>query len=385
MKSRLTLYLLLLLALPMQAQNLRQRLDSLTASPLFETSQLGMMVWDLTDDALLFERNARQAMRPASTLKLLTAITALDYLGGDYKLSTSLYCQGTVEEHTLCGDLILVGGMDPLFDSVGLCGFVDSLRHMGVDTLRGRIVVDRSFKDTLVWGEGWCWDDDNPILSPLLLNRKDSLTEQFIAMLDDADIFFADVVLTNGRVSDTDRLVSRCEHGIDELLVPMLKDSDNLYAECLLYQIAAHTGTPFASASQAHELEKQLLGRLGLDVNNYRLADGGGLSLYNYLSAEIVTKLLRYAWQNKSIRDHLLPALPVAGKDGTLANRMKRTAAAGNVRAKTGTLFGISTRAGYLTTAKGHTLCFCIFNQGVMKQSDGRAFHDKVCTALCKP
>lgn len=370
---------------PVQAQDLRHRLDKLMSDPLLETSQLGMMVWDLTDDTLLYEYHARHAMRPASTMKLLTAIAALDYLGGDYRMGTSLYCQGTVEAHTLKGDLILYGEMDPMFDTLGLLVFVDSLQRMGIDTIRGNIVVDRSFKDTLMWGEGWCWDDENPTLSPLLLNGNDSLVERFVVELSNAGIFLDSVGFVVGEPSDTARLLCRCEHSIDQLLPHMMKESDNLYAECLFYQLAASFGMAPASADHGHTLEQQLLDALGLERNNYRLADGSGLSLYNYLSPEILTQLLRYAWQTDSIRESLLPALPVAGEEGTLARRMKKTAAAGNVRAKTGTLSGVSTLAGYLTTARGHDLCFCIFNQGVMKLSEGRAFQDRVCKALCEP
>lgn len=385
MKKILSLFLLFLMVQPIRAQHLRQRLDSLVSDPMFETSQLGMMVWDLTEDALLYEHNARHAMRPASTMKLLTAITALDYLGADYRMGTSLYFQGDIIQHTLHGDLILVGEMDPLFDTIGLCVFIDSLQRMGIDTIRGNIVTDCSFKDTLMWGEGWCWDDPNPTLSPLLLNGNDNMTGWFVAKLTSAGVFLDSVGFATGELSDTARLVCRCEHSIEQMLPQMMKESDNLYAECLYYQLAASSGNASASAVHARERKKQLISRLGLDRNNYRLADGSGLSLYNYLSAEIVTQLLRYAWQTDSIREFLLPVLPVAGEDGTLAHRMKKTAAAGNVRAKTGTLSGVSTLAGYLTTANGHVLCFCIFNQGVMKLSEGRAFQDRVCTALCEP
>ena len=385
MKRTLHLILFFLLFKSVQAQNLQQRLNALVSDPMFETSQLGMMVWDLTEDTLLYEYNARHAMRPASTMKLLTAITALDYLGEEYRMGTSLYCQGTLVHHTLHGDLILVGEMDPLFDTEGLYMFIDSLQHMGVDTIRGTIITDCSFKDTLIWGEGWCWDDENPTLSPLLLNGKDDMTEQFVAELTNAGICLDSIGFAIGKPSDTALLVCRCEHSIDQVLPRMMKDSDNLYAECLFYQLAAAYGTPLASTVHAHTLEKQLINRLGLEQNNYRLADGSGLSLYNYLSAEIMTQLLRYAWQTYSIRRILMPTLPIAGEDGTLANRMKNTAATGNVHAKTGTLSGVSTLAGYLTAANGHHLCFCIFNQGVMKTSEGRAFQDRVCTALCKP
>ena len=385
MKKALSLFLLLLLVVPVKAQHLRHRLDLLVSDPMFETSQLGMMVWDLTDDTLLYEHNARHAMRPASTMKLLTTIASLDYLGKDYRFGTSLYCQGAMEEHTLDGDLILYGEMDPLFDTAMLSVFIDSLQRMGVDTIRGTIISDRSFKDTLIWGEGWCWGDDNPTLSPLLLNGNDDMTERFVAELLNAGICLDSVGFARGRLSDTARLVCRCEHSIDELLPKMLKESDNLYAECLYYQLAASFGMPPASAVHARTLEKQLITRLGLERNNYRLSDGSGLSLYNYLSAEILTRLLRYAWQEDSIRESLLQALPVAGEEGTLANRMLNTAAVGNVHAKTGTLSGVSSLAGYLTTARGHDLCFCIFNQGVMKVSEGRAFQDRVCAALCAP
>ena len=62
--------------------NLRQKLDSLLCDPLFETTQIGLMVYDLTADQPLFQFHERQLMRPASTMKVITAITALDRLGG---------------------------------------------------------------------------------------------------------------------------------------------------------------------------------------------------------------------------------------------------------------------------------------------------------------
>ena len=65
------------------------RLDYLVDDTLMETSQLGMMVWDLTDDTLLYARNPRHLMRTASTMKHLTAITALDCLGGAHRFTTS--------------------------------------------------------------------------------------------------------------------------------------------------------------------------------------------------------------------------------------------------------------------------------------------------------
>ena len=85
------LYLLFWVCVSSVAQdNIRMKLDSLLQDPMFETSKVGLMVYDLTADSVLYELDAQQLLRPASTMKLLTAITALDRLGGEYKIETTL-------------------------------------------------------------------------------------------------------------------------------------------------------------------------------------------------------------------------------------------------------------------------------------------------------
>jgi D-alanyl-D-alanine carboxypeptidase/D-alanyl-D-alanine-endopeptidase (penicillin-binding protein 4) len=139
-----------------------------------------------------------------------------------------------------------------------------------------------------------------------------------------------------------------------------------------------------AKASHARQLIKKEIAKAGVSGAQYRIADGSGLSLYNYVTPEILVKMLVYAFRNPNIYDHLFPALPIAGQDGTLKKRMLDSVAKGRVNAKTGTLSGISSLAGYASSANGHKLAFCIINQGVMKNADGRGFQDKICTALCK-
>ena len=69
-------------------QGIQQKLAKLVKSDMFKTSQLGMMVYDLDADSTIFAFNDKQLMRPASTMKLITAITAIDKLGGDYQFKT---------------------------------------------------------------------------------------------------------------------------------------------------------------------------------------------------------------------------------------------------------------------------------------------------------
>ena len=366
-------------------QSLQQNIATIIEKSSFLTkSQVGLMVYDLTDDSVLYSHNHRQTLRPASTMKLITAITALDKLGGSYQFKTSLRYTGTVIDslRTLKGDVFLVGGMDPRFNRDDLLAFVESLKSLGIDTIRGNIYVDRSMKDRDRLGEGWCWDDDNPVLTPTLYSRKDLLMEQFVMELGNAGIVF-DGNMSDRTAPSSAKVVCVRTHSIDQILTKMMKDSDNLYAECMLYQTALTHGRP-AKASGARAITQRLIRKMKLAPGDYKIADGSGLSLYNYVTAELEVPFLKYAYENSTIYNHLFTSLPVAGVDGTLAKRMKATKAADNVRAKTGTLTGISSLAGYAKAANGHLLAFCIINQGVLRAAPAKAFQDKVCIALCR-
>ena len=360
-------------------------LDKLLESKMFKTSQVGIMIWDLQADSCIYEHNERQLMRPASTMKLLTAITALDKLGGSYQFKTQLKYTGTIENGVLRGDVYCVGGMDPRFNSDDMAAFVNNLKEMGIDTIRGSVYADRSMKDADLLGEGWCWDDDNPVLSPLVFQRKDIFMDRFLAKLQDAGIEYTSFGTSVKTCPSNAFTVCTRFHTMDQVLHKMMKESDNLYAESMYYQIAASTGNHPANAKNARNVERELIRKIGLDPSRYKLADGSGLSLYNYLSAELEVKLLRYAYLNDNIIAHLKQSLPIAGVDGTLKKRMKGSFTCGNVKAKTGTLTGIISLAGYCKAANGHDLCFSIINNGIMHGSNARSFADKVCTLLCQP
>ena len=365
--------------------NVQTRLDSLVKDTLFERTQLGLMVYDLSADSVLYSYGGKQALRPASTMKLLTSVAALDLLGSGYAFRTYLYYKGTISKGVLSGDVWLVGGMDPLFDERDMRIFAETIHRIGVDTIRGRIMQDLSFKEEQLLGEGWCWDDDNPQLTPLLISGKDEFASQFKDELMKCGVF-VDAPVSTGRLPKDKDVLLICSrsHALREVLEPMMKESDNLYAESMFYQIAASIGKRPAEAVHARQLIKQLLTKAGVTGVQYRIADGSGLSLYNYVTPELMVRLLRYAYLKRDVMAVLYPALPVAGVDGTLKKRMKGGAAEGNVHAKTGTLSGISSLAGYCRAANQHLLAFCIINQGIMKNAEGRDFQDKVCEQLCR-
>ena len=364
--------------------NVQARLDSLTSDTLLRRTQLGLMVFDLAADSVIYSYGGQQTLRPASTMKLLTSVTALDLLGSRYDYRTSLYYQGRMADGVLEGDVWLVGGMDPLFDDTDLRIMAETLHRVGIDSISGRIMKDVTFKEDMLLGEGWCWDDDNPQLTPLLISRKDEFAERFKEELEKCGVI-VNAPISAGRLPKDALLVCSRSHPLSEVLVPMMKESDNLYAESMFFQIAAATGQRPAKAVHARQAVKSLLSKAGVRGIPYRIADGSGLSLYNYVTPELMVRLLRYAYLKRDVMAALYPALPVAGVDGTLKKRMKGSAAEGNVHAKTGTLTGISSLAGYCRAANQHLLAFCIINQGIMKNAEGRNFQDKVCEALCRP
>ena len=358
------------------------KIDNLLKDNMFKTSQVGLMVWDLDRDTLIYAYNEKQLMRPASTMKILTAITALDKLGKNYRYMTSVYATGDCDSTSLCGNIYVKGGMDPSFGSYDMDCFIEDIAKLHIDTIRGKLVADLSFKDSKPFGEGWCWDDKNPTLTPLLYNK----TDNFLAILRERLKAQGIVVMGSdsvGVVPSNARLLGERYSSIESILYRTLKDSDNLYAESLLYHLGSGNGRS-ATAKRAQEAEKEVLRKAGVDKSQYRLADGSGLSLYNYLSAECEVKLLRYAYKNKKYFGTFCQALPSAGVDGTLKRRMTHEPVLDNVRAKTGTLTGIVSLAGYATSPEGNMLAFCIINQSVMSAKSARNFQDRVCMAICK-
>lgn len=163
----------------------------------------------------------------------------------------------------------------------------------------------------------------------------------------------------------------------DSILYPMLKESENLYAECLLMRSAARAlNKKHLSWAQAVIPEKELAGKLNFEEGTYAIKDGSGLSNVNFISPRQMVELLKYAYNKPKIFDRLYNALPVNGVDGTLSNRMSGTEYAGRVHAKTGSLSVASTLAGYARLRNGHMAAFCIMNQDFIGASKARAMQD---------
>ena len=445
------------------AQSLPDRLQSLMSDPVLTRSEVGIAVYDLTADSMVFACQDKKLYRPASIEKLVTGITALCRLGVDYTLRTELLATGEVTaDGTLTGDLYVRGGFDSEFDEADMARLADRVQAAGIRRIAGAIVGDVSMKDSLYYGEGWSWDDARfdfqPCLTPLLYRRgcvrvtvrpgargeapsvsvspasayymvanearshtpaagRLSIARDWLYQSNEIRVtgnatrtvtrdiplfapeqYFLCVlaerlrqagvetgVTALGTVPAGAHVLGAVERPLTEVLRQAMKESDNLSAEALFYHLGRSvcTDRPVTAADAVDVIGEQIAS-MGYNPKDYSIVDGSGVSLYDYVSPELLLAFLRHAYRTTGVFDTLWEALPVAGVDGTLAHRMKNTPAYRRVRAKTGTVTGVSSLAGYARAADGHLLAFVIINQNILKGARARAFQNKVCTELCR-
>ena len=363
----------------------QHKLDSLTSLPMFETSQVGLYVRDLTSQRDIYRLNHRQRMRPASNQKVVTAIAALHHLSGSYPIKTQMMMTGEIKDSVLWGDLYVVGGMDPLLAQGDVLQMAYKLKETGIDSIAGVLRIDLTMKNQDDMGWGWCWDDDMTPLRPLMVDKHDHFVQEILDDLQSVGIRGMDIERIMQAPCPADaRVIYEVTHTVDQVLPRMMKKSDNFYAESLFYQLASLSGKRPAGRKEATGYVDVLIRKVGLKPANYQIADGSGVSLYNYISPELLVRLLEFAWNDNDMRQSLYPSLPIAGVDGTLEKRMRKTAAEGNIHAKTGTVDGVSSLSGYATSPEGHVLVFSIINMGIPRAAVGRDWQDQVCEVLCK-
>jgi D-alanyl-D-alanine carboxypeptidase/D-alanyl-D-alanine-endopeptidase (penicillin-binding protein 4) len=150
---------------------------------------------------------------------------------------------------------------------------------------------------------------------------------------------------------------------IDTMMVNLNKESDNLSAENTLKSISVMRGGIPGSARHGLSYVKEVMASFGIDTTSFYVVDGSGVSHYNLVTADILVKILKAMAQEPDIFPLLYRSLPIAGVDGTLKTRMRNTPAAGNLRAKTGSIGGVSSLSGYVTTRDNERLAFSMLMQ----------------------
>jgi serine-type D-Ala-D-Ala carboxypeptidase/endopeptidase (penicillin-binding protein 4) len=267
---------------------------------------------------------------------------------------------GSQEESVWHGDVFLKGYGDPTLTSPELEGITVQLRELGITRIDGRILADESWFDAERTAPGWkaaFFINESPPLSALVVDRGHydghvarqpalAAAGQLRRQLLRHGITAGPVAL--GRAPAAAYGLAQIEsEALPDVLREMDRDSDNFMAELILKEIGAEAGEAGTTAEGARIVLRDLADA-GVPLAGVRMFDGSGLSLDDRLTARALAELLVVAWNDVDLRNPFWAALPVAGINGTLEDRMQRAPARGAVRAKTGTTNRASALSGYV-------------------------------------
>lgn len=149
---------------------------------------------------------------------------------------------------------------------------------------------------------------------------------------------------------------------LSKIVLELNKWSSNFIAEHLLKAIGAELKGVPGTADKGLTVVEEFLEEIGINSYPHKIVDGSGLSRYNLISPYELVQLLIYVYRQFSYMYEFVASLPIGGIDGTLRNRFESTPYV--VRAKTGTMTGVSGLAGYTMTENGHLLAFAMMTQG---------------------
>ena len=350
------------------------------------------------DGRVAFQHGSSVPVNPASNEKLLTAGAALDLLGPGYRFPTRAAATGAVVHGRLDGDLDLIGGGDPLLASslfralrhlppdpvaTMLDGLADRVRAAGIVHVGGRVLADETRYDTermvATWPSRFGPDDVSGPLSALGVDggytvgpagggfrrvRSDApalaTAQLFTAILGSKGVTVDGPAAVGSAPPGARTLAFVASAPLDVIVAEMLQNSDNRTAELITKELGRTKGTGGTTAGGVAVIDGwKVLHQLAPPGST--TVDGSGLSDGNRATCDqLVTLLDTTGGRHGSIGK----GLAVAGVSGTLAARFVGSPAQGRLRAKTGTLNGVSALSGFVDLPDGGTATFAYVANG---------------------
>lgn len=380
------LILLFVFGMSAGSQNSCRIDDIINSCPISKTATVSVSVREVNSEKVIYSRDDKLLLHPASTLKAFSVPYILNKLGKDYKLTTSFYTSGNTLYIKLSGDpLLKTSDLNHVFKKLkaGKIGKINS------------VVIDDKIIDNTNWGVGWMWDDDkNPYMpkySAYNINRN--LSGKGVPVNDPKQNFIRILkyCLKNNGISFNGKVKSgniptacvlqyKIVRNLPEILKIINRKSDNLAAETLL-KIASRngnnsTGTTKRGVSELIDYYEQL----GVKNSGQVIVDASGVSHNNLVQTNWMTSALAKVYKQpygKLYSD----TLSTPG-NGTLRNRLTRLS--GKLNAKTGTLSAISGIVGYIKTGSDKIYSFAILIQNHVDTSESKELEDKIIKEIIK-
>ncbi len=377
--------------------------DELARAMSADGSSGGLWVYDTDANGkgLLFSDSASKRRIPASNQKLFTTAAFLSEFGAKSRLETRAFARGKLigrRKRTLKGDLVLVGDGDPAFGTgrfarsnnqpvTKVSKLAGAIARTGLKRVKGKILADATIFDSerragpylsplsgLSFNNGYAGNGyaRNPELEAAK-ELKQALRKRGVRV--GGKVGHANL---SGRTLDEDPLASVQSPTVEALIEETNVPSNNFFAEMLLKRLGAASGKKGTRRRGNNKVEA-FANKVGTKVN---AVDGSGLSRRNKASAAQVGKLHVAMAERGASAAAFRDSLPVAGREGTVANRMRGTAAEGKCATKTGTLSDVSALSGYCQ-AGNHTIAFSALMNSANVDSARRA-QDRIAAVIAR-
>jgi D-alanyl-D-alanine carboxypeptidase/D-alanyl-D-alanine-endopeptidase (penicillin-binding protein 4) len=207
----------------------------------------------------------------------------------------------------------------------------------------------------------------------------------FREMLKKNDIGLSGEIKVKRVPDEATQLAAAASRPLSKIVEQMMKESDNLIADMLFKKIGqVRYGAPGSWQKGSRAVREFLKDVVGLDTERMVILDGSGLSRYNLISPHHFIEALAWMKQQFACASEFEASFPLSGIDGSLVERMQDNSVKGKVRAKPGTMTGISSLVGFATTQEGEQLAFSILLNGFTKSNkDYKAqIEDRICSLL---
>jgi D-alanyl-D-alanine carboxypeptidase/D-alanyl-D-alanine-endopeptidase (penicillin-binding protein 4) len=371
--------------------------------------------------ATVYDHRPGLGLVPASNQKLLTALAAVSRLGAQSRLTTEARAARPPVNGVVDGSLWLVGGGDPLLVTAAyrasqseftwssepashLEELADSLKAAGVRVVRGGVIGDDSRYDRQrsvpSWKPSYLADGEIGAVGALIVNGGFASLNQRVPAAEPAATAadaLRTLLLQRGIQVDagagagtappgTTVVASLSSLPVNEIVKVMLKESDNLSSEMLVKELGHRFGLS-GSWSAGLEVIRETLRTLGVALDGLVMVDGSGLDRGNRSRCATMVEAVAGSTPAAAAVD---AGLPVAAREGTLVRRMVGQAAAGRLRAKTGSLALVAALTGFIDpvqpgpTGAGPAPAFALLANGVVDDAAGRRLEDRVAGVLAQ-
>ncbi len=367
----------------------------------------GLLVVDAESGRVVCASAPGRARSLASNMKLFTTSTALARLGPQFRIPTKVFSEGRIDAHgVLHGSLYLQGGGDPALGTpnfyngylaglgTDIFALTPQVKAAGIASVTGRLYADDTIFDRLrgVADSGYATSSYIGPLSGLDLNsgfRGATSSSGFAAdpaklaasklarSLQHAGVDLPSQVALGATPLDAERVAMVRSPALTRIVNTTDVWSDNFFAEMLIKLLGARLGGAGTTAAGTRVVAAFARSH-GSGVH---AVDGSGLTRSNRASPRQVVNLL-LAMREDPAGEFFIRDLALAGKEGTVAERMHGTAAYGRCRTKTGTLTGVSNLSGYCFNRSGRVMAFSVLMNGVVNLSLAHLDQDRIAGAV---